>query len=98
MIPQLPVGDYSVPARTKAEAALTRVMAKKLRVLAFGSLTYDNEHILKHVNGQPKRMSLWELHPVLEFFVCPSGKHCNEKDKTDKWQQLSVWAADPANK
>ncbi|HMD34697.1 MAG TPA: hypothetical protein VKH42_07010, partial [Vicinamibacterales bacterium] len=64
--------------------------AKKLKVLVIGSLTYDNEHTLKHVNGQPKRISLWELHPVLEFYVCPS--HCDVTNKTDGWQELTIWA------
>jgi hypothetical protein len=79
-----------VPARRQAKTALKRVMAKKLKVLAIGSLTYDNEYTLKHDGGQPKRISLWELHPVLEFYVRPS--HCDVKDKTDNWQELSAWA------
>src|SRR5262249_20052861 len=92
MITQLPVGDFEVPARTDAKSALTRVKNQKLRVLAIGSLTYDNEHTLAHVNGQPKRMSLWEIHPVLQFFVCPEGKSCDATDKTANWVELSKWA------
>ena len=91
MIPQLPIGDYPVPGRTKAEAALTKAKKAKLQVLAVGSLTYDNEHILKHVNGQPKRISLWELHPVLAFYVCPAAKTCDTTSTNGHWIELSLW-------
>src|SRR5437879_9167739 len=43
-------------------------------VLVRGQLMYDNKHLVNknpHAdNGQPKRFSLWEVHPVTEFYVC----------------------------
>jgi hypothetical protein len=65
-------------------------MAKKLRVLAIGSLTYDNEHSLKHVSGQPKRAALWEVHPILAFYVCES-EPC-DPTKTTGWTALTDYA------
>jgi hypothetical protein len=51
-------------------------LAKKRRLVLFvGRLFYDNEHLVRpdcsasHVQ-QPKRASLWEVHPVVEMYVC----------------------------
>src|SRR5205823_11719374 len=57
---------------------LNRIHAAKLRVLVVGGLTYDNEHFVnadrRHpTQGQPARFSIWEIHPITEFFVCESG-------------------------
>jgi hypothetical protein len=102
MIPQLPVGDFIVPARTKAKAALKKAMDAKLRVLAIGTLFYDNEHRVNKdknndIHGQPKRVSLWEIHPVLEFYVCPEGKFCGSTlsgPNGGNWVELSKWIPD----
>lgn len=97
LIPQLPVSDWSIDvARTNAMAALKRVKKAKLRVLAVGSLTYDNEHRVNAVKthsigGQPARVSLWEIHPVLDFYVCPTGV-CDPTTPDKKWQRLTDWA------
>jgi len=63
--------------------------------LTVGGLTYDNEHLVNadaaHNNqGQPARMSLWEIHPVTEFFVCDSGS-CDPARHSD-WMTLTDWA------
>lgn len=98
IIPQLPVEDWPVKvAHANAKAALKRVMKAGLRVLAIGSLTYDNEHLVNAVKahpkgGQPKRLSLWEVHPVLDLYVCPAGV-CDPTAPHTKWQRLSDWAA-----
>ena len=98
MIPQLPVEDWPVKvAHASAKAALKRVMKAGLRVLAVGSLTYDNEHLVNaqkahRKGGQPKRLSLWEVHPVLDFYVCPAGV-CDPTTPHEKWQRLTDWAS-----
>src|SRR5262249_33006890 len=50
------------------------IAEQKLAVLVRGQLMYDNKHLVNKDpqadNGQPKRFSLWEVHPITEFFVC----------------------------
>lgn len=89
MIPQLPrpVGWNT--------ATLNRLAGKQ--VMLIGSLSYDNEHFVNdepaHPKGtQPKRFSLWEIHPITEFFVCPAGDGCDPAQLT-QWQPLTAWAA-----
>ena len=73
---------------------LNGIHAAKLRVLAVGGLTYDNEHFVnaderhpKH--GQPARLSLWEIHPITAFFVCESG-NCDPAQHS-QWIALTDW-------
>jgi hypothetical protein len=63
MIPQLP--------RPPGWDAITLngLHADQAQVLVIGGLTYDNDHSVnadpQHPKrGQPKRLSLWEIHPV----------------------------------
>jgi hypothetical protein len=88
MIPQLPR-----PAGWNT-ATLNSLAGKQ--VLIIGSLAYDNEHFVNdepaHPKGtQPKRFSLWELHPITEFFVCPAGDGCDPA-QLNQWQTLTAWA------
>jgi hypothetical protein len=89
MIPQLghPIGWDST--------TLAHLKAQQLRVLVVGGLTYDNEHLVNddpaHPNGtQPKRVSLWEIHPVTEFYVCEQAS-CDPAHHAG-WTTLSAWA------
>jgi len=64
------------PHWTSAE--LKKIAKAKTLVMFVGPLFYDNEHLVNddcaHLqNGQPKRMSLWEIHPVVEVYVCETG-------------------------
>ncbi len=77
-------------------ATLQKVAQAGLEVLVLGGLTYDNEHLVNddstHPNGtQPKRVSLWEIHPVTGFYVCAAGP-CDPA-KPSQWTTLSAWAA-----
>jgi hypothetical protein len=90
MIPQLPRPNGWDPT------TLTRIASAQLPVLVVGGLTYDNEHFVNAdahhpKSGQPKRMSLWEIHPILEFFVCPTTATCDPAQH-DQWQTLTAWA------
>jgi hypothetical protein len=88
MIPQLPrpVGWDTL--------TLNRLAGKQ--VLIVGNLSYDNEHFVNEnaanpKPGQPKRFSLWEIHPITEFFVCPAGDWC-DPDVASDWLTLTAWA------
>ena len=95
-IPQVPLPGWTQQERPKVVSALQAVRDAKLPVLAIGSLTYDNEHQVNsdktHPRGtNPKRMSLWEIHPILEFFVCPANDTCDASTPQTKWQTLKDW-------
>lgn len=73
---------------------LGKLKAKKLEVLIVGGLTYDNHHMVNddptHPNGtQPKRIALWEIHPVTKFYVCEAGT-CDPSD-VSQWKTLVAW-------
>ena len=68
-----------------------RTLAQQhLPVLVRGQLMYDNKHLVNkdpHAdNGQPKRFSLWEVHPVTEFYVCRTGS-CDTANLAE-WEWL----------
>jgi hypothetical protein len=64
-------------------AKLINVRQQGKRVLVIGALFYDNIHTVNDdpnhpIGGQPKRVSLWEVHPITKFFVCTkAGNNCN---------------------
>lgn len=73
---------------------LNRLHTAQLPVLVVGGLTYDNEHLVNgdpahKKSGQPARMSLWEVHPITEFFVCESGT-CDPAQR-GQWIALTDW-------
>ncbi|MGH7524871.1 MAG: hypothetical protein ACREK8_11230 [Gemmatimonadales bacterium] len=89
MIPQLgrPAGWDS--------ATIAKVAAAHLPVLVVGGLTYDNEHLLNADStqpraGQPKRASLWEIHPITAFYVCDATT-CDPANRAS-WTSLTAWA------
>jgi hypothetical protein len=89
MIPQLahPMGWDA--------ATLRKLKTQQLQVLVIGGLTYDNEHLTNddpaHPNGtQPKRFSLWEIHPITAFYVCEAAT-CNANNHQE-WTTLTTWA------
>ena len=60
-------------------------------VMVVGQLFYDNVHHINpnprnNLGGQPPRFSLWEVHPITEFYVCGQGT-CDPSDKT-QWTPL----------
>lgn len=82
MIPQDRPAEWGVSRLNKA-----RNQGKL--VLAVGQLFYDNEHWVnknprKNKGGQPKRFSLWEVHPVTEFYVCNRGDNQCDPDRPGK--------------
>ncbi len=72
------------------EEQLKKVQTAHKQVRVRGQLFFDNHHTVNsdpdHVlSNQPKRMSLWEVHPVTSFDVCTKQK-CGEGDSG--WQAL----------
>ncbi len=59
---------------------LINIRQQGKRVLVVGALFYDNIHIVNNdpnhpIGGQPKRVSLWEVHPIIKFFVCTKASN-----------------------
>jgi hypothetical protein len=70
--------------------AFTKAQKADHPVLVVGPLFYDSFHVVnedaKHSRpGQPPRASLWEVHPVLQVFVC-SQKPC-DPNISGQWQE-----------
>ena len=84
MIPQ---GRDQHPSWT---TAALRQLGTNKRVLFVGPLFYDNEHDVHDdcsaTGTQPKRMSLWEVHPVTELWICDTGQ-CEATNKAG-WRKL----------
>ena len=72
-------------------ANLNAVGKAHLPVRITGHLFFDSSHVPcadgKPVPSNPKRVSLWELHPVYEFEVCTAN--C---DAEGTWAKLEDWA------
>ena len=73
-----------IPHHRPAAWTAQNVMAvanKKLPVRVTGQLMFDSSHTPcqngSAVSGDPKRVSLWEVHPIYEFDVCPQGTCAN---------------------
>ncbi len=68
------------------------VAAKGLRVRITGQQFFDGSHVPckgGHPSGDnPKRVSLWEIHPIYSFEVCPSGDCAS-----GGWVPLETFAA-----
>ena len=76
---------------------LTQVQSDERPVLIRGQLFYDNEHLVNDdeenpKGGQPKRSSLWEIHPVTQMLVCnTSNKQCDAANE-DQWTPIERYA------
>ncbi len=70
---------------------LKKIQEKQLQVKIQGRLFFDNEHKPNTqktgTNRNPKRFSLWEIHPLVSFFVCESGS-CAQ---STGWKALQDW-------
>jgi hypothetical protein len=72
-------------------AAAVQVVANAhLMVRVTGQLMFDSSHTPcvsdAPIAGDPKRASLWEVHPIYKFEVCPSGKCA-----ASGWVDLANW-------
>jgi len=78
-----------------SHANVEKVSQAKLPVRVTGHLYFDSSHF-PCANGQgagegnPKRVSLWEIHPIYKFEVCTAN--CNE---AGTWVALDEWGKQP---
>lgn len=69
-----------------------KVAREKLPVRVTGQLYFDSSHFPcgngeSAGAGNPKRISLWEIHPIYKFEVCTA-----DCDGAGKWLSLDEWA------
>ena len=88
MVPQDRLDTWTLDALKKAKKA-------KRRVLVEGALLYDNIHRVNKnpkrlISGQPKRFSLWEVHPITQFYVCEKAS-C-DPSSVKQWTLLQNFA------
>jgi hypothetical protein len=86
MIPQARPAAWTIEALKKLQADGTEVLVE-------GALFYDKVHYVsadpKHpFDDDPERMSLWEIHPITDFFVC-RREHC-DPNRTQDWTSLET--------
>lgn len=82
------------PAWTLTKLKAVRQQGR--RILVIGALFYDNIHLVNDdpahpLGGQPKRASLWEIHPITKFFVCTKAtNNCSASNTgaTSGWKRL----------
>jgi hypothetical protein len=75
---------------------LKNIRQQGKRILVIGALFYDNIHIVNNdpnhsIGGQPKRTSLWEVHPITKFFVCTkASNNCSaaSTSASSGWKRL----------
>ena len=73
---------------------VNRVAAAHLPVRVTGQRFFDSSHMPcdagKPVRTNPKRFSLWEIHPIYKFEVCTAN--C---DAAGTWITLQEWVKNP---
>lgn len=80
-----------------AHGNVEKVAKEKLPVRVTGQLYFDSSHF-PCSNGQgagegnPKRLSLWEIHPIYKFEVCTA-----KCDGAGKWLDLDQWVNQKKN-
>ena len=72
---------------------LKKAKQQKRKVMAVGNLFYDNDHVVNSdpsdpLSGQPKRFSLWEIHPITKFFVCLKANNACATTHQSQWTKL----------
>lgn len=59
------------------------------KILVMGQLFYDSIHAPdpEGDDKQPDRFTVWEVHPVERFFVCPKNEDCDPEDLSE-WEEI----------
>jgi len=66
------------------------VQSTQRRVLVLGALFYDNMHLVNSkpdypIDLQPKRFSLWEIHPVTAILICTKRDNSCDPGAKAEW-------------
>lgn len=74
-------------------AKLRKARNDKRKVMIVGGLFYDNDHLVNKdpnnvLNGHSKRFTIWEVHPVTQFFVCTRSNNSCSASNVSQWVKL----------
>jgi hypothetical protein len=73
------------------QKAVQKVAVAHARVRLTGQLFFDSSHTPcqggSDVEGDPRRASLWEIHPIYKFDVCDA----DDCTPVENWRALDVW-------
>ena len=74
-------------------AKLRKAKQDRRFVMVIGGLFYDNLHVVNSnpadpLRGEPKRFSLWEVHPITRFFVCERARNACSPNNLNHWTTL----------
>jgi hypothetical protein len=74
-------------------ARLRKARDNGRKVMVVGGLFYDNDHLVNkdpnHVlSGHSKRFTIWEVHPVTQFFVCTRSNNSCSAANVSQWVKL----------
>jgi hypothetical protein len=74
-------------------ANLTQVENNQQLVMVTGALFYDNFHLVNGdpndpKRGQPRRFSLWEVHPITGFVVCTKLDNSCDPSQPSDWAPI----------
>lgn len=86
MVPQKRPSSWTVKK-------LREIQRAGKKVLVVGQLFYDSKHKVNDdpehpLKSQPKRISLWEIHPVRKFFTCEKRNEGCDEDNYEDWTEL----------
>ena len=70
-----------------------RLQADGTKILVRGQLLYDNLHMVNddpdHLLGnQPKRFTLWEVHPITGIFECTLESNDCDPERPGDWREI----------
>jgi len=90
------IGDFETQKSKKYipnPAIASRLQAATYRIT--GQLFFDGSHKpctcdITKCNGNPRRATNWEIHPVYNIEVCRAGTACDENDDND-WLAFDTW-------
>jgi hypothetical protein len=78
---------------------LRQLAGRDVLVMAEGQLFYDNKHVVNDdpaspIGGQPKRFTLWEIHPITTFYVCDRPDNDCDPRRKSEWTKLEFWTGE----
>ncbi len=95
MIPQGAVpGSVRHPGWSLNKLDALRASQRQVKIV--GTLFYDNAHVVNPdaqnpLPSQPRRFSLWEIHPISQFLVCKRVANNCVLEKSSDWTPLENW-------
>lgn len=74
-------------------SSLRKARNEGRKVMVIGGLFYDNDHLVNKdpnhlLAGHSRRFTIWEVHPVTQFFVCTRANNACSASNVSQWVKL----------